>query len=114
MKRRLFQGLLIVALLCGAVLLAHPSAAWAVTPSQPTQDSNGVYQIGSAEELYWFAGLVNGDTTVIGTETQQNTAANAVLTRDIVLNTGLDQTKFAVNDDGALTYDGDTNISFDE
>ena len=112
MKRRLFQGLLIVALLCGAVLLAHPSAAWAVTPSQPTQDSNGVYQIGSAEELYWFAGLVNGDTTVIGTETQQNTAANAVLTRDIVLNTGLDQTKFAVNDDGALTYDGSLEISF--
>ena len=28
MKRRMIQGLLILALLCGAVLLAHPSAAW--------------------------------------------------------------------------------------
>ena len=81
-KRRMIQGLLILALLCGAVLLTHPSAAWAVTPSQPKQDSDGVYQIGSAEELYWFAGLVNGTLDGIA----QNTAANAVLTGNIDLN----------------------------
>ena len=87
MKRRFVQGLLILALLCGAVLLAHPSAAWAeeVTATKPDQ-VNGVYQIGTAEELYWFAGLVNGDTTIIGTETQKNTAANAVLTDNITIN----------------------------
>ena len=110
-KRRMIQGLLILALLCGAVLLAHPSAAWAeeVTATKPAQDNNGVYQIGTAEELYWFAGLVNGTLT---DGTAQNTAANAVLTADIVLNKDLDQTKFAVNDDGALTYDGSLEISF--
>lgn len=27
---------------------------------------SGVYQIGTAEELYWFAGLVNGDESIIG------------------------------------------------
>ena len=42
--------------------------------------SGGVYQIGSAGELFWFSALVNGYLT--GT---QNTAANAVLTADITL-----------------------------
>ena len=41
-----------------------------------------VYQISNFAELYWFAGLVNG--TLDGVE--QNTAANAVLTADIVIN----------------------------
>ena len=42
--------------------------------------TGGVYQIGSAGELFWFSALVNGYLT--GT---QNTAANAVLTADITL-----------------------------
>ena len=42
--------------------------------------SGGVYQIGSAGELFWFSALVNGYLT--GT---QNTAADAVLTADITL-----------------------------
>ena len=46
------------------------------------QQTDGVYQIGTAGELFWFAALVNG-TLTDGTE--QNTAANAVLTADIDL-----------------------------
>ncbi|MEE0547326.1 MAG: InlB B-repeat-containing protein, partial [Peptococcaceae bacterium] len=72
-KRRFIQGLLILALLCGAVLLAHPSAAWAM---EGTGSKDDPYQISTAEDLYWFAGLVNdGQTT-----------ANAELTTDIDLN----------------------------
>ena len=41
-----------------------------------------VYEISNAGQLYWFAGLVNG--TLSGVE--QNTSANAVLTKDIVVN----------------------------
>ena len=43
------------------------------------------YQIGTAEELYWFAGLVNG-TLPSG---ERNQSAHAVLTKDIVVNTGV-------------------------
>ena len=47
-----------------------------ITPEEPTTDSNGVYQIGTAGELYWFANYVNSG----------NTSANAVLTEDITVN----------------------------
>ena len=73
MKRRLIQGLLVVALLCGAMLLTHPTAAWAL-------DGNGTqeapYRISSAADLQAFAAKVNGG----------NTAACAVLMGDINLN----------------------------
>ena len=92
MKRRLIQGLLVAALLCGAVLLAHPTAAWAdVTPTEPDQ-VDGVYQIGSAEELYWFAGLVNGTLT----DVEKDLDADAVLTTDIAINENV------LNEDGSL------------
>lgn len=44
------------------------------------------YQISTAEQLKWFAGLVNG--TLEGVT--QNTAAHAELTNDIVLNEGVE------------------------
>ena len=31
-----------------------------ITPTEPSADESGVYQITTAAELYWFAGLVNG------------------------------------------------------
>ena len=43
------------------------------------------YQIGTAEELYWFAGLVNG--TLPGEK--KNTSANAKLMNDITVNEGV-------------------------
>ena len=71
--------------LCLGVLCLGASAA-DIQPNEPEQDSSGVYQIGTVEELYWFAGLVNGDTSIIGSDTPQNTAAHAVLTDDITIN----------------------------
>ena len=91
-KRRFIQGLLILVLLCGAVLLAHPAAAWAaIEPAQPKQEDS-VYQIRNAGELYWFAGLVNGTLT----DVEQDLDACAVLTGDIIIN------KDVLNSDGTL------------
>ena len=61
--------------------------AWAsdwdgTTISPPSQSEDGTYQISSAAELAWFAGLVNG--TLDGVE--QKLDANAVLTANIDLN----------------------------
>ena len=64
--------------LCLGVLCVGASAA-DIQPNEPEQDSSGVYQIGTAEELYRFAGLVNGGEY----------DANAVLTDDITINTGV-------------------------
>ena len=53
--------------------------AWgAINPTEPSKDASGVYQIGTAEELWGFANLVNGTS---GT----NIALNAKLTDDIEL-----------------------------
>ena len=46
---------------------------------------DNVYEIGNAGQLYWFAGLVNGTLTGI----TQDQSANAVLTADITVNTGV-------------------------
>ena len=56
-------------------------------------DGDGYYEISTPEQLYWFAGLVNG--TLEGVE--QNKNAKAVLTADITLNTGV------LKDDGSLS-----------
>ena len=54
--------------------------------------NDAVYEISNAGQLYWFAGLANG--TLSGIE--QNTSANAVLTKDIVVN------KNVLKSDGTL------------
>lgn len=48
--------------------LTYAGEGWDGTAkTAPTQDKNGVYQIGTAEELAWFADAVNkGDTTISG------------------------------------------------
>lgn len=46
-----------------------------------------VYEISNAGQLYWFAALVNNDTTHAEFDAQ-NKSANAVLTADITVNTG--------------------------
>lgn len=50
------------------VTLTYAGAGWDGTAkTAPTQDKNGVYQIGTAAELAWFADAVNkGDTTISG------------------------------------------------
>lgn len=56
---------------------------------QPAEynSETGNYEIGNAGQLYWFASLVNGDRTHADFDSQ-NTAANAVLVKDIVVNDG--------------------------
>lgn len=46
--------------------------------------SDDYYEIGTADELYWFAGLVNGTLDGVA----QNLSANAVLVNNITVNTG--------------------------
>lgn len=53
------------------------------------------YQISNRSELYWFAGLVNGTLPDGGKE---NLSANAILTANIIVNTGvLDENKNLVS-----------------
>ena len=53
------------------------------------------YQISNRAELYWFAGLVNGTLPDGGKE---NLSANAILTANIIVNTGvLDENKNLVS-----------------
>lgn len=73
--------LLPMLLVCAALVVS--AGAEGITPSTPTNGdgtADNPYQISSAAELYWFAGLVNGD---------ENTAACAVLTNDITINEGV-------------------------
>ena len=67
-KTKLFS----VALLAAAWLAGGSALAW----DEPAQDSDGVYQIGTASELEWFAEQVNAGSTDI----------SAQLTTDITFN----------------------------
>ena len=66
-----------------------PSMMWAksISPTRPNGEgtAENPYQIGTAAELYWFAGLVNG--TLVDVE--KDASANAKLMNDITVNTGV-------------------------
>ena len=96
MKKRILS---IVLTLC-MVLMLVPTTAFAegITPATPQKDTEGVYQIGTAEELYGFAQLVNNG----------NTSASAVLTADITVNSNLLN---SLNEDGTVK-DGATVTSW--
>ena len=53
-----------------------------------------VYEISNAGQLYWFAGLVNGTLSGV----TQNKSANAVLTKDIVVNKNVLKSDGSLND----------------
>lgn len=63
------------------------------------QREDATYEIGNAGQLYWFAGLVNGDKEVCTGDVTQDLSAKAVLTADITVNTGV------LNADGTLQAD---------
>lgn len=99
LKTKAMSILLAAALLFG--MLPMTAFAAEITPGEPQlttdkYDLDGdnqmdeVYEISTAAELYWFAETVNGG----------NTDINAVLTADIVVNTGV------LREDGALNGDG--------
>lgn len=90
-------------------------AANSITPTKPTGSgtSTDPYLINTAAELYWFAGLVNGDATVCdydetnNTEgVQQNKAACAKLKGNITVNSGV------LDSEGNLVGDGSNFISW--
>lgn len=62
--------------------------AKSITPTKPNGEGTAEkpYQIGTAAELYWFAGLVNGTLPDGG---KKNLSANAILTANITVNTGV-------------------------
>ncbi len=82
------------------------------TITAPTLNNNGTpdnltddyYELASAENLLWFAGLVNGDTNIIGESVEQNTAANAKLTGNITIPEGTGWTP--IGDTYTGTFDG--------
>ncbi len=97
--------LVLVMLLSVAPLSFITSVAAEITPTEPTlttdkYDVNGddtkdaVYEITTASELYWFAGLVNGTLSGV----TKNNSANAILMNNITVNEN-------VIVDGALTTD---------
>lgn len=69
-------------------------------------DCVGYYKITSAEELAWFAGLVNGNMDGV----QQNTGACAFLTNDIYLNDTKDWMSWDENTEGVNIWTPIGNI----
>ena len=87
----------------GAAMMLAPMGARTITPKAP--EGNGTkenpYQITNAAELYWFAGLVNGDESIIGNSIPQNTGACAVLTKNITINENVLDENGSLNGDGS-------------
>ena len=106
MKKRMLSMLLAIIMVVGLLPgFAVTASAAEIAPTEPKlttdkYDINGddtmdaVYEITTAAELYWFAGLVNG--TISGVT--KNNAANAILMNNITVNEN-------VIVDGALTTD---------
>ena len=90
---------LLITMLLFVTTMIMPSMmlAKSITPTQPKGKGtvDEPYQISNRAELYWFAGLVNGTLPDGGKE---NLSANAILTANIIVNTGvLDENKNLVS-----------------
>ena len=89
MKKNFVKSRWFFTMLLFVTTMIMPSMMWAqsITPTQPKGEGTleKPYQIGTAAELYWFAGLVNG--TLEGVE--KNASADAILTTDITVNNGV-------------------------
>lgn len=80
---------LLTAIFLVAAMLMPTVASAAITPSKPTTGNGSTsnpYQISTAAQLYWFAGLVNGTLT---DGTAQDTDACAKLTANITVNSSV-------------------------
>ena len=97
MKKQLFSLVLLAGLTFGS------AQAW----DEPAQDADGVYQIGTASELEWYAEYVNGVTDDMATNTPEESSARlsaqAVLTADIDM-TGIDHSPIGryTKEDGSV------------
>ena len=110
MKKIFFKMRWLFTMLLFVTSMIMPSMVWAesITPTKPNGEGTAEkpYQIGTAAELYWFAGLVNGDASVCDyneetkpTGVKQNTAACATLMNNIVVNMNVLNTKGEPNSD---------------
>ena len=91
----------------GAAMMLAPMGAGVITATPPTTGDGtkeNPYQITNPGELYWFAGLVNGDTSVIGEDIPQNTGACAVLTADITINENVLKADGSLNSENIGTF----------
>ena len=81
-SRWLFTMLLFVT----TMIMPTMMLAKSITPTPPKGDGKTEpYQISTAAELYWFAGLVNGTLP----DGEKNVSANAILMNDIIVNEGV-------------------------
>ena len=99
MKKNFVKSRWLFTMLLFVTTMIMPSLmlAKSITPTKPNGEGTAEkpYQIGTAAELYWFAGLVNGTLPDGGKE---NLSANAILTANIIVNTGvLDENKNLVS-----------------
>ena len=90
--------------------------ATTITPTKP-ENGNGTaenpYQITSAAELYWFAGLINGDSSVCIDGVTQNKSACAKLMNNITVNNDLlNNITYKTDDDGNPTNEVSNGENF--
>ena len=89
MKKNFVKSRWLFTMLLFVTTMIMPSMMWAksISPTRPNGEgtAENPYQIGTAAELYWFAGLVNG--TLVDVE--KDASANAKLMNDITVNTGV-------------------------
>ena len=87
----------------GAAMMLAPMGSGTIKATKPAGNGTEAepYQIGTVDELYWFAGLVNGDESVISEGIPQNTGACAVLTKNITINDNVLDENGSLNGDGS-------------
>ena len=89
MKKNFVKSRWLFTMLLFVTTMIMPSMMWAqsITPTRPNGEgtAENPYQIGTAAELYWFAGLVNGTLENV----DRDKSANAILTANIIVNTGV-------------------------
>ena len=104
MKKNFVKSRWLFTMLLFVTTMIMPTMMWAesITPTKPKGDGKTEpYQISTAAELYWFAGLVNG-TLPSG---EKNASANAILMNDITVNTGvLDANKNLVSESDFIEW----------
>ena len=105
--RKLMQKTMILMVSLLVMLTIGSLSAYAtITPTQPQEGDgteNDPYQISTAAELYWFAGLVNGTLK----DVEQNRAACAILTANITIPEGEKWTPIgSYGESGEMAYTG--------
>lgn len=97
-SRWLFTMLLFVT----TMIMPTMMLAKSITPTTPKGDGKTEpYQISTAAELYWFAGLVNGTLENV----KQDASANAILMNNITVNKGvLDANKNLVSESDFIEW----------